>query len=68
LATPLPMPRAGAGEFSPDGTQIVYAPLFRDFRSWKRYQGGWAQDLYTFDPVSLRTTNISDQKISETTP
>lgn len=68
LATPLPMPRAGAGEFSPDGTQIVYAPLFRDFRSWKRYQGGWAQDLYTFDPVSLRTTNISDHPRTDRDP
>ena len=40
---------AGAGDFSPDGSKIVYSPLFRDFRTWKRYEGGWAQDLYIFD-------------------
>ncbi len=45
----LPMPTAGAGDYSPDGKRIVYAPLFRDFRSWKRYEGGWAQDLAIFD-------------------
>ena len=45
----LPMPTSGAGDFSPDGKRIVYSPLFRDFRTWKRYQGGWAQDLYIFD-------------------
>jgi len=45
----LPMPKSGAGDFSPDGTKMVYSPLFRDFRTWKRYEGGWAQQLYIFD-------------------
>ncbi len=49
LPVMLPMPTAGAGDFSPDGRRVVYSPLFRDFRTWKRYQGGWAQDLYVFD-------------------
>ena len=48
-ATALPMPVSGAGHFSPDGRQIVYSPLWRDFRSEKRYQGGWANDLFIFD-------------------
>jgi tricorn protease len=48
-ATPLPMPVSGAGHFSPDGKRIAYSPLWRDFRSEKRYQGGWANDLYIFD-------------------
>jgi tricorn protease len=55
-ATPLPMPRSGAGDFSPDGGRIVYSPLWRDFRSEKRYQGGWANDLYIFD---LRRTTVA---------
>ncbi|HUL80233.1 MAG TPA: S41 family peptidase [Vicinamibacteria bacterium] len=45
----LPMPTSGAGDFSPDGKRIAYSPLFRDFRTWKRYEGGWAQDLYVYD-------------------
>jgi tricorn protease len=48
-ATALPMPVSGAGHFSPDGRRIVYSPLWRDFRSEKRYQGGWANDLFIFD-------------------
>ncbi len=59
-ATALPMPVSGAGQFSPDGTKIVYSPLWRDFRSEKRYQGGWANDLYIFDlkhPSLLRVTD-----------
>jgi tricorn protease len=47
-ARALPMPTSGAGDFSPDGKRLAYSPLFRDFRTWKRYQGGWAQDLYVY--------------------
>jgi tricorn protease len=45
----LPMPKSGAGDLSPDASKVVYSPLFRDFRTWKRYEGGWAQQLYIFD-------------------
>ena len=48
------MPTAGAGDFSPDGKRLVYSPLFRDFRTWKRYEGGWAQDLYVYDLATDR--------------
>jgi len=48
-ATALPMPSSGAGDFSPDAKRLAYSPLFRDFRTWKRYAGGWAQDLYLYD-------------------
>ncbi|MEI6473639.1 MAG: hypothetical protein WCO20_13455, partial [Holophagaceae bacterium] len=43
LPKKLPMPTAGPGSFSPDGKRIAYTPMFRDFRHWKRYEGGWAQ-------------------------
>ncbi len=49
LPQALGMPVSGAGEMSADGKRVAYAPLFRDFRAWKRYQGGWAQDLFIFD-------------------
>jgi tricorn protease len=58
-ATPLPMTVSGAGHFSPDGKRIVYSPRWRDFRSEKRYQGGWANELYIFDltkPSQIRVT------------
>lgn len=59
-ASALPMPISGAGHFSPDGKRIVYSPLWRDFRSEKRYQGGWANDLFIFDlehPALVQVTN-----------
>ena len=53
-AEPLPMPTAGSGDYSPSGDQMVYSPQSRDFRSEKRYGGGQANALYTFD---LKTNN-----------
>src|SRR6185436_3501543 len=58
LGEPLPMPISGAADFSPDGRQVAYNPIARDFRTWKRYQGGWAQDLYLFDLASHEVKNI----------
>lgn len=46
---PLPMPEAGSGDYSPDGTRLAYSPQSRDFRSEKRYGGGQANKLYIFD-------------------
>ncbi len=59
-AEPLPMPEAGSGAFSPDGSKIVYSPQSRDFRSEKRYAGGQANQLYIFDLKTLETKRISD--------
>ena len=68
LAEPLPMPQSGAGDFSPDGKQMVYNPFARDFRTWKRYQGGWAQDLYLFDLASGEVKNITSHPRTDRDP
>lgn len=68
LPTPLPMPLSGALEFSPDGTQILYSPLSRDHRTWKKYEGGWAQDLHVFDLATNRGRNITNTKRTERDP
>jgi tricorn protease len=67
-ASALPMPTAGAGDFAPDGKRLAYSPLFRDFRTWKRYQGGWAQDLYLFDLASHDAKPIAQTVRSERDP
>jgi len=68
LPTALPMPHAGAGALSPDGRRIVYSPLFRDFRTWKRYEGGWAQDLYIFDLDGSSSANITSNVRTDRDP
>ena len=68
LPTPLPMPESGAGDLSPDGTRVVYSPLFRDFRTWKRYAGGWAQELYVFDRETHDVEPVTNHPRSDRDP
>jgi len=68
LPEPLPMPVSGAGDISPDGKRVVYSPLVRDFRTWKRYQGGWAQDLYIFDLATGAAENITNHPRTDRDP
>jgi tricorn protease len=68
LPQALPMPISGVGQYSPDGKQLVYSPLFRDFRTWNRYQGGWAQDLYIFDIASQQGRNITNNPRTDRDP
>ena len=68
LGQPLPMPVSGAGDLSPDGKKAIYSPLARDFRTWKRYEGGWAQKLYIFDLASKQVEPVAPSPRSERDP
>ena len=68
LPEALPMTISGAGILSPDGSQSLFSPLFRDFRTWKRYEGGWAQDLYIFNLDGSGSTNITDHPRTDRDP
>ena len=68
LPAPLPMPESGGGDLSPDGARVVYSPLFRDFRTWKRYEGGWAQELYVFDRETHDVERITDHPRADRDP
>lgn len=68
LPEALPMPVSGAGTFTGDGERVFYSPLFRDFRTWKRYEGGWAQDLWLFDLDAKEARQITDHERTERDP
>jgi tricorn protease len=68
LPEALPMPESGTGALSPDGSRVVYSPVFRDFRSWKRYEGGWAQELYVFDLSDYGLQRVTDHPRADRDP
>jgi tricorn protease len=68
LPAALPMPVAGIGRYSPDGSKIVYSPKYRDFRTWNRYVGGWAQDLYIYDFAAKSAKNITNDPNTDRDP
>ncbi len=60
LEKPLPIPEGGGGTFSPDATRIVYTPIEREFRTWKRYRGGRAQDVWIYDLQNNTSRRLTD--------
>ncbi len=60
MPQPLPMHQAGFTSFSPDAKKVAFCPIFRDFRTWKRYKGGMAQDVWIFDLNTYENKKITD--------
>ncbi|MBD3180536.1 MAG: acetyl-CoA synthetase, partial [Candidatus Latescibacteria bacterium] len=60
LPSPLQLPEAGPGSLSPDGKKIAYNIKSREFRTWKRYQAGRAQDVFIYDLENDRTEQVTD--------
>ena len=64
----LPMPYGERGTFSPDGSRMAYTPISRLNRSWKRYRGGMAADIFLFDLDTYASENITDHIANDEAP
>lgn len=60
LEEPLPIRNGGFAALSPDGTQIAFTPVDREFRTWKRYKGGRASDIWTYHLKNNTSEQITD--------
>jgi len=49
LEKPLQIVNGGFAVLSPDAKKICFTPVDREFRTWKRYKGGRATDLWIYD-------------------
>src|ERR1700753_2912111 len=64
----LPLDRGGFMSSTPDGKQIAYNRIFRDFRTWRRYDGGLAQDIDIYDFQTRQLKHVTDWVGTETSP
>jgi tricorn protease len=64
----LPIDKGGLTSFSADGTRIAYNRIFRNFRTWKRYQGGMAQDIWLYDFKANTAERLTDYPGTDTYP
>jgi len=66
--TVLPVPYGEFGALSPTGNTIAYTTRDRGFRTWKRYRGGTAPDIWLFDLETLEARNLTDSAANESQP
>jgi Tol biopolymer transport system component/C-terminal processing protease CtpA/Prc len=68
LASQLPVPYGGFGGISPDGNWLAYTPHSVDTRTWKRYRGGMATDIWLFNLNDKTSQRITDWEGVDTLP
>ncbi len=68
LSEELPLPAGGFCSYSPDKTKMAYNRVFREFRTWKYYKGGMADDIWIYDFKTKKTENITNTKNQEIFP
>lgn len=64
----LPLPYGSLASFSPDGQKLAFNFNSRVSRTWKRYQGGMAPDIWTYDLSNNASVNITNNISSDEFP
>jgi len=68
LSKQLPLPRGGFCSYSPDGKKLAYNRVFREFRTWKYYKGGMADDIWIHNFDTRETINITNHNAQDIIP
>ena len=68
LSEQLPLSYAGFCSYSPDGEKLAFNMVFREFRTWKYYRGGMADDIRIFDFPQSEIKKISDNNFQDIIP
>jgi tricorn protease len=66
--TELPVPYGVFGAIDPSGRSIAYSTRHRGFRTWKRFRGGTAPDIWHFDLETLEARNLTDSAANDAYP
>ena len=68
LSEQVPLPRGGFASYSADGSKMAYNRIFREFRTWKKYRGGMADDVWIHDFESRETINFTNSDSQDIIP
>jgi len=68
LPQQMPVPRGGFASFSPDDSKMAFNRVFREFRTWKHYRGGMADDVWIYDFKTGTTENLTNNPAQDICP
>jgi tricorn protease len=68
LPEELPLPCGGFCSYSPDNLKLAYNRVFREFRTWKYYKGGMADEIWIYDFKSRQTEQITSNEFQDMFP
>ena len=68
LSEVIPLPEGGFCSYSPDGKRLAYNRVMREFRTWKYYKGGMADDVWIYDPEKKSVENITKNEAQDIFP
>ena len=60
MPTKIPLPEGGFCSYSPDGKKLAYNRVMREFRTWKYYRGGMADDIWVYDGKKVENITSND--------
>ena len=66
MSEALPLPEGGFCSYSPDGKKLAYNRVFREFRTWKYYRGGQADEIWIYDGKSVKA--VTDNEAQDIIP
>lgn len=64
----IPTSEGGFCSFSPDGSKLAMNRMFREFRTWKYYRGGQADDIWINTVGTTRLEKITDNDAQDIFP
>lgn len=56
----IPLPEGGFCSYSPDGKKLAYNRVMREFRTWKYYRGGMADEVWVYDGKKVEKVTDND--------
>ncbi len=68
LPVQLPFSEAGWMSYSANKSKVAYNRVFREFRTWKYYRGGMADDVFVYDFTKDSTINITNNPAQDIFP